>query len=103
MRANTPQPIPDTIYVIVRFQPGCYVESAYLRSSHGGLPMVRVSFSMMLPLMLLSACAAEQAQSPATPPLQVANPPPKESLLDCAYKASVIDAWSCVSKNPTSP
>jgi hypothetical protein len=65
--------------------------------------MVRVSFSMLLPLMLLSACAAEQAQSPAAPQLQVAGPPAKESLLDCAYKTSVVNAWSCASKSVPSP
>ncbi len=65
--------------------------------------MVRVWFSMLLPLMLLSACAANQAQAPASPPVQLANPAPKESLFDCAYKTSVIDAWSCAAKNNSSP
>jgi len=61
--------------------------------------MVRVFFSMLLPLVLLSACASEQAQAPANPPAQLASPPQKESLIDCAYKTSLIEAWSCASKN----
>lgn len=65
--------------------------------------MVRVCFSALLPLILLAACAAEQAQAPAGPPLQVADQPAKEGLLDCAHKTSVVDAWSCASKNAPSP
>ncbi len=65
--------------------------------------MVRVFFLTLLPLVSLCACAAEQAQAPANPPVQLANPPPKESLLDCGRKTSVIEAWSCASKNAVSP
>ncbi len=65
--------------------------------------MVRVCFSILLPLMLLSGCATDQAQTNAVPPVQVASPPSKEGLLGCAYKTSVVDAWSCASENASSP
>ena len=68
--------------------------------------MVRVCFLMWLLLILLSACAAEQAQAPAAAqPLlndaakQANDPAKKESVLDCAREQSLMGAWACASKN----
>ena len=90
-------------YEIVRFRRGCYSDCAYC-NLHGGSAMVRVYFPMLLLLMALPACTAlEQAQAPVAPSAQVASTSSKETLLDCAYKGSVKEAWSCASKTNTTP
>lgn len=70
--------------------------------------MVRVCLSMLLPLVLLQACAIGQAPGPANPQLQASDAPAsdaskKESALDCARKNSVLDAWTCATSGSTSP
>jgi len=68
--------------------------------------MVRVYLPVLLPLVLLSACSAlEEAQAPlaATTQLATQAAPAKETLAGCAYKTSVIEAWSCATKNSGDP
>lgn len=65
--------------------------------------MVRVCLSMLLPLVLLQACAIGQASGPANPQLQASDASKKESALDCARKNSVLDAWTCATSGSTSP
>jgi hypothetical protein len=65
--------------------------------------MVRVYLPVLLPLLLLPACStSEQAQAPSAAATQLspqtAGAPAQETLADCAYKTSVIEAWSCASK-----
>ncbi len=66
--------------------------------------MVRVSFSMLLPLILLSACAGGQAQDPAGPQeqLNAPAPPAKENAIDCMNKSSLLAVWGCASQKPAS-
>jgi len=66
--------------------------------------MVRVCFFTLLPLILLSACAAGQAQAPARPQDQLNAPAPaaRESALDCMNKSSLVALWSCASQKPAS-
>ncbi len=64
--------------------------------------MVRVCFSLLLPLLLLG-CATEQAQAPVNQPVQVNSAPATEPLSDCGRKNSVVDAWACATKDKTSP
>jgi hypothetical protein len=60
--------------------------------------MVRVCVLLLLPLAFLPGCTTGQAQAPVNPPAQ-ANPPAKDDFADCAKKNSVIDAWTCISKD----
>ncbi len=64
--------------------------------------MVRVCFSTLLPLILLSACAGGQVQAPAGPQEQLNAPaaPAKESAIDCMNKSSLVSVWSCASGKP---
>ena len=71
--------------------------------------MLRVCFLVLLPLLLLAACAAEQAQAPAGPQMKVNGPAPaentaaKESLSDCMHKPSLVAMWACASQGTPSP
>lgn len=69
--------------------------------------MVRVYCPMFFALVLLSACSAREETPPpaaSTEPAAAAvSAPSQETLAGCAYKTSVVAAWSCATKDKSTP
>ncbi len=82
------------------------------------MPLVRVDISILAAAALLASCTAQEPQAPVSnwstltergePARKLASensskPPDsaaeKESGSDCLRKGSVVDAWTCVSKD----
>jgi hypothetical protein len=61
--------------------------------------MVRVCVLLLFPLAFLPGCTTGLAQAPINSPERASPPPANEGFADCAKKNSVIDAWSCISKD----
>ncbi len=82
------------------------------------MPLARVDFSILAAAALLASCTAQEPQAPvsgwntltesAEPSRKLASenkarPPDsaaeKETGSDCLRKGSIVDAWTCVSKD----
>jgi hypothetical protein len=68
--------------------------------------MIRVYVLSSFLAVLLTGCAAEQAQAPVAPPVRINTvqekataEPDKGDITDCARKTSIFGAWDCFTKD----